>query len=183
MFGIIALSVAQLALLPTIIIWAVTFVVGPGFSLGSGAIVSPLGTQLQTVPALPILGIIPTDPPAMGIVIVVIPVIIAFVAGLLIRSRVVSDRESLWSDIATTGFFAQPITRIFCTAILAGLIVAGAGAFLAELVSGQMGPGRFSVLGPEAGSVALWWGLEAGVGVFIGLLAGSLARSRVGQGR
>jgi hypothetical protein len=182
-FGIIALSVAQLALLPTLIIWAATFVVGPGFSLGSGAVVSPLGTQLQTVPALPILGIIPTNPPAIGMVIVIVPVIIAFVAGLSVRSRVVSERERLWSDIASTGFFGQPLVRMFSTAVLAGFLAAGAGAFLSDLVSGQMGPGRFAVVGPDAATIALWLGVEVGIGVFIGVLSGSLSRSLAGSSR
>ncbi|HAA79717.1 MAG TPA: hypothetical protein DCE05_05355, partial [Microbacteriaceae bacterium] len=59
LWGIVVLSMAQLAILPTIIVWATAWIVGPGFSLGVGALISPLGTNLQAVPALPILGIIP----------------------------------------------------------------------------------------------------------------------------
>lgn len=174
-FGIIALSVAQLALLPTLIVWAATFLVGPGFALGSGAIVSPLGTELQTVPALPILGIIPSNPPAIGIIVVAIPLLLAVVAGLSVRSRLIRDTESLWGDMHTTGFFGQPFVRMFLTAVLSAFVAAALGGFLAEMVSGQMGPGRFAVVGPESSTVALWLGIEVGVGVFLGVLSGSLS--------
>jgi hypothetical protein len=116
-------------------------------------------------------------------VIVIVPVIIAFVAGLSVRSRVVSELERLWSDIASTGFFGQPLVRMFSTAVLAGFLAAGAGAFLSDLVSGQMGPGRFAVVGPDAATIALWLGVEVGIGVFIGVLSGSLSRSLAGSSR
>jgi len=181
--GIVALSIAQLVLLPTLIVWAASFLIGPGFTLGVGAVVSVLGTNLQAVPALPILGIIPAQPPAMGLVIIAIPVSIAFVSGFVLRSRLLGKRERLWADIDTTGFFGQPLVQFFVTGVVAGLVAAASGALLADMVSGQMGPGRFQVVGPDPAAVALWLGLEVGIGVFAGALSGSLSRTMTGSGR
>ncbi|MBT5248388.1 MAG: hypothetical protein HOL65_06320, partial [Microbacteriaceae bacterium] len=96
-WGIVTVSMAQLAILPTVIVWAVMWMVGPGFSLGLGALISPLGTQLQSVPALPLLGIVPSSVPEFAVLVILIPVTLAFVGGLASRSRLVGDqRGGLW---------------------------------------------------------------------------------------
>jgi hypothetical protein len=174
--GIVALSIAQLALLPTLIVWAATFLIGPGFTLGTGAVVSALGTTVQVVPALPILGIIPQAPPALGFGVIAIPVIIAFIAGFALRNRLMGKKTSLFRDIGDTEFFAQPVVQIFLAAVIAGLVAAGTGAFIAELASGQMGPGRFQTVGPDPQAIALWLGLEVGIGAGVGAFAGAVSR-------
>lgn len=176
-WGIVALSIGQLALLPTLIIWAASVLIGPGFALGAGALISPLGTTLQAVPALPVLGILPTNPEALGIAVIAAPVTIGAIAGAILAPRMLSGARRLWSNVATTGFFSQPLLQMFLTAVLAGAVVSGGGWLLAELASGQMGPGRFQTVGPDPSLIALWWGVEAGAGVLVGLLAGGLARA------
>ncbi|MFM1952987.1 MAG: hypothetical protein RL187_196 [Actinomycetota bacterium] len=173
-WGIITLSIGQLALLPTAIVWAATWLVGPGFALGTGALVSPLGTTLQAAPALPLLGIIPQEVPQGAVMVVMVPVIVALLAGFFSASRLSpSSSGKLWID---TDLLSQPVMRAVMAAILAGLTSAGGGAVLAALTSGAAGPGRFANVGADPGQVALWWGLEASVGVFLGLVAGILSR-------
>lgn len=180
--GLIALTVAQLALLPTIIVWAATWIVGPGFSLGAGALVSPLGTNLQIVPALPILGVVPTDPPAFAVAVIVIPVIAAFVMGVAVGPRVMGS-ERLWHNVTETDILSQPLTKVLATAMVAGLVGAGLGGLLASLTSGSAGPGRFWLVGPDPASVMIWWGLEIGLGVLLGALAGALSPRTQRTGR
>lgn len=175
-WGLVALTIAQLALLPTLIIWAASVMVGPGFTLGTGALVSPLGTNLQVVPALPILGVIPQDASVLGILIIAIPVMVAGGAGLAVASRVMGKRKAVWTDMSSTSFFQQPLIQIAAMALVAGLVAAGSAAVLADLASGQLGPGRFRIVGPDPGALALWWGLEVGIGVFVGSLLGALSR-------
>lgn len=173
-WGIITLSIGQLALLPTAIIWAATWLVGPGFALGTGALVSPFGTTLQAAPALPLLGIIPQDVPQGAVMVVMIPVVVALLAGFFSASRLSSSSSGkLWID---TDLVSQPVMRAVMAAVLAGLTSAAGGAVLAALTSGAAGPGRFANVGADPGQVALWWGLEAGSGVFLGLIAGILSR-------
>ncbi len=44
--GGIAITLGQLALLPNLVIWTASWLIGPGFAIGTGSLVSPLGTQL-----------------------------------------------------------------------------------------------------------------------------------------
>jgi hypothetical protein len=178
-FGIIALSIAQLALLPTVVVWAFSWLVGPGFALGVGAVVSPLGTTLQAVPALPLAGILAVDVPAWSLVVVAVPLVVAFAAGLASRTRLLGKhRGGLWRTGHTTSFDEQPLVTIFFTALLAAGVAAGAGAILTSLASGEMGPGRFIEVGPNPAQIALWWGVEVLFGVLLGLLSGGLSGSR-----
>jgi hypothetical protein len=180
--GLIALAVAQLALLPTLIVWAATWIVGPGFSLGTGALVSPLGTNLQIVPALPVLGIVPTDPPVFAFAIVAIPVLAAFILGVAVGPRVVGN-SGLVSSLSDTDFFSQPLVKLAATAAVAGAVSAGFGGLLASLTSGSLGPGRFQLVGPDPAAVMLWWGLEVTLGVLLGSIAAVLNRSGQRAGR
>ncbi|MFT2690903.1 DUF6350 family protein [Clavibacter zhangzhiyongii] len=43
--GGVALTLGQLALLPNLVLWASSWLIGPGFALGTGSSVSPLGTS------------------------------------------------------------------------------------------------------------------------------------------
>jgi len=173
--GIIALGVSQFALLPTVIVWTALWMVGPGFSLGTGALISPLGTTLQAVPALPLLGIVPQSVPAGALVVVLIPVIAAFALGVAVAPRV-SGGGRLWHSVSDTPFFQQPLVAVASVALLAGFVAALLGGLLAALTSGALGPGRFEVVGGDPGSVMVWWGLEVGIGVLLGCVARALTR-------
>ena len=106
--------------------------------------------------------------------VVMIPVVVALVAGFFSASRLSSSSSGkLWID---TDLVSQPVMRAVMAAVLAGLTSAAGGAVLAALTSGAAGPGRFANVGADPGQVALWWGLEAGSGVFLGLIAGILSR-------
>ena len=176
-WGIIALSMAQLALLPTAIIWSALWMVGPGFALGTGALVSPVGTTLQIVPALPLLGIIPDDVPAGALIIVALPLLVCFMAGVGATTMLLGEKPGqLWRDVHSTELYRQPLVLVLCASVLAGAVTALGGFVLASLTSGAAGPGRFITVGADPGQVALWWGVEAGVGVVLGLISGALGR-------
>ncbi|MBT5576619.1 MAG: hypothetical protein HOJ98_05815 [Microbacteriaceae bacterium] len=176
-WGIIALSMAQLALLPTAIIWSALWMVGPGFALGTGALVSPVGTTLQIVPALPLLGIIPDDVPAGALIIVALPLLVCFMAGVGATTMLLGEKPGqLWRDVHSTELYRQPLVLVLCASVLAGAVTALGGFVLASLTSGAAGPGRFITVGADPGQVALCWGVEAGVGVVLGLISGALGR-------
>jgi len=177
-YGIIALSIAQLALLPTVVVWVFSWLIGPGFALGAGATVSPLGTSLQAVPALPLAGILPEAVPSWGFAVIALPAVVAFGAGLSSRARLLGHaRGGPWAGEPGTAWFAQPVFTSVFSALLAALVAAGGGALLAALASGELGPGRFVQVGPDPAAIALWWGIEVFVGVLLGFLSGGLAGS------
>jgi hypothetical protein len=57
--GVVVWSVALLAYLPNLLAWALAWVLGAGFTVGTGSLVSLSGTQLGMLPALPVLGALP----------------------------------------------------------------------------------------------------------------------------
>ena len=177
-YGIIALSIAQLAFLPTVVVWVFSWLIGPGFALGAGAMVSPLGTSLQAVPALPLAGIVPQAVPSWSLAIIALPAVVAFGAGIASRTRLLGEtRGGLWVRDSGTPWFTQPALMSLFSALLASVVAAGGGALLAALASGEMGPGRFVQVGPDPATIALWWGTEVFTGVLLGFLSGGLARS------
>ena len=176
-WGIITLSIAQLALLPTAIIWGAMWMVGPGFALGTGALVSPLGTTVQAVPALPLLGIIPPTPPMGAIMIVAVPLAVSFVAGVAATTMLLGKNPgNLWRNVGDTEFHHQPLVQILAASAVAGVLGSFGGFVLASMTSGSAGPGRFQNVGADPAQIALWWGLEICVGVLLGLLSGALGR-------
>ncbi|GAB3134960.1 hypothetical protein GCM10027057_10120 [Marisediminicola antarctica] len=156
-----ALTVAQLALLPNLVIWAASWFIGPGFAIGTGSTVSPLGTVLGPVPAVPVLGALPTGEIAYGFVGLLVPVLAGFLAAIALRPRLVRAGLSSHVWLIGTGL---------------GMGIAG-GALLGALAwvsAGAAGPGRLADVGASWLQVGGFAALEIGVPAAIALLVGSL---------
>lgn len=168
--GIVALQIAQLALFPTVIVWVFSWLVGPGFSLGLAATFSPLGTQVQAVPALPVLAALPQA--TTGLIIVVLPVVVAAVtAALATPSLHHAINRPLWFPVQETPLLRQPVVRILLASVVSTTIAVVALWVPLSLASGSAGPGRFQVAGAPVEQVLLWWGVEVAVGSLIGFFA------------
>lgn len=57
--GIFVWSVVVLAYLPNLLGWALAWLLGAGFTVGSGSVVSLSGTQLGMLPSIPVFGALP----------------------------------------------------------------------------------------------------------------------------
>ncbi|WP_291053262.1 DUF6350 family protein [Herbiconiux sp.] len=170
--GGISLTVAQLALLPNMIVWTASWFVGPGFAIGAGSAVSPLGTQLGLVPALPVLGALPQGTPALGFVGLLVPVVVGFATAAVLRPvflRHVRGREG-----------QGRIVRMVLVAAGAGAVGASILALLALWSGGAAGPGRLAEVGPDAGWVWLWAFVEFSIPMLLGLVAGATSRAGAG---
>lgn len=157
--GATVLTLGHLAYLPTLLVWAVAWIAGPGFALGVGSAVSPAGTQLGVVPGIPMFGLLPENSSIWMLIIVLLPVAAGAFAGWIVRSRLV------WENVAHN--LAPRAVIAVCIALLS----AGVTAVAAVLASGSIGPGRLAESGPHAGWVALAIGVEVLVGAAILLLA------------
>jgi len=164
--GGISLTLAQLALLPNLIIWTASWFVGPGFALGTGSAVSPLGTQLGLVPSLPVLGALPQGTPALGFAGLLVPVVIGFLTAAILRP----------AYLALVRGRGRRGIRLAATALGCGVVGASILALLALWSGGAAGPGRLADVGPDAGLVWLWAFVELTVSVLLGLLAGATSR-------
>lgn len=164
--GAVLLTVVHLLYLPTLIVWAVAFVAGPGVTLGAGTAVSPAGTQTGVLPGVPLLGVIPDSTSPWLLLLALVPVAIGAFAGWVARSLLVQAQ----AESPPTGG-AEPVgPRLVVTMAVAVLAAAGA-ALLALAASGSLGPGTLADVGPQAGPVALAVGVEIGIGAGILLLS------------
>src|SRR5690606_27316238 len=82
---------AQIAFLGNIVVWVGAWLIGPGFALGAGSSISPVNTIVGPVPALPILGAVPTGDFPLGFLGLLVPLLVGFVAAALVRPRLVAD--------------------------------------------------------------------------------------------
>jgi len=157
--GATVLTLGHLAYLPTLLVWAVAWIAGPGFAVGSGTAVSPAGTQLGVVPGVPVFGLLPENGSIWMLVVVLLPVAAGALAGWMIRSRLV------WHD-AAHAIAPRAVIAAGIAALSAGII-----ALAAVLASGSIGPGRMAEVGPHIGWTTLAVGVEVLIGAAIMLLA------------
>lgn len=135
--GAIGLGVVHLAAFPLLVVWGLAWLAGPGFSVGLGTSVTSSGTTLGPLPALPLLGVLPTPgenpfwltPLAAGVFVLAG----ALAGGVLAAGgRARAPRVRLWQELITT-------------AALAGVVV----GLLSWWASGSMGSAAMSVWGPD----------------------------------
>lgn len=152
--GAIVLTLGQFAYLPTLVVWGMAFVAGPGFAIGVGTNVSPAGTSLGVVPGIPVLGVVPETTSSWMLLTILAVIAVGFLAGWAARTRL------------------GPVGTAPRVTVLAALTVLGgaAAALLAAVASGAAGPGSLALVGPDPGPVALAIGVELGVGAAIALL-------------
>jgi hypothetical protein len=150
--GAALLLLAQLAYAPNAIIWAVAYVLGPGFAFGAGTVVAPTGSTLGALPAFPMLAALPSGARSAGpvwvsVLVLATPYLAGVFAGIVtvrVTPTPVIEAAALW------GFAAGAAT--------------GAAAGLAAAFSGgPLGDGRLATVGPSGWQVGLVAMLEIGV--------------------
>lgn len=144
----------QLALLPTAVIWSSAWMLGVGFQLGTGSSVSPIGTDLGPVPALPLVGAIDPDVASWSLAVLAAPIAAAVAIGWFLRQRHARLHAPWWEWLAI--------------AAGSGVVAGGVVGALAAVASGGMGPGRLSEAGPTWWMVAASAAAITAVGVGVG---------------
>ncbi|AXE55109.1 DUF6350 family protein [Aurantimicrobium sp. MWH-Uga1] len=157
--GSLILTAAQLMFMPNFVMWVVSWFIGTGFALGAGSSVSPVGTDLGLVPALPILGAMPTNDLAFGFLGLLVPLLAAFLAAWFIRPALL---RTLGPDVS----FRWISLTVLGIALVAGILI----GLLAWASGGAAGPGRLAEVGPNAlrtgGIAALEFLIAASLGMY-----------------
>ncbi|OCG72871.1 DUF6350 family protein [Microbacterium sediminis] len=166
--GAAALTLAHLAYLPTFIVWAISWIAGPGFALGAGATVSPVSSTVGLVPGIPVFGLVPESGHPLLLLAALVPVALGALAGWALRARMAGAREA----------GEEPVGPRALAAVGVAALSGAAAALLAAAASGSIGPGRLAHLGPEPGAVALAVGIEVLIGAGILLLGPVVGRPR-----
>lgn len=169
--GGVAVTLAELAFLPNMVVWVASWCVGPGFAIGAGSSVSPLGTSLGPLPAVPVFGALPTGDLAFGFLGLLIPVVAAFIVGAAIRPAVLRIAEPGGESSRS------PVTVLVLTGLGVGVVGGLLLGLLAWISGGAAGPGRLVEVGPDAVVVGLFAAAEFGVPALLGLLVGRSPRS------
>lgn len=160
--GGIAVTALQLALLPDLVVWTASWFVGPGFAIGTGSQVSPLGTALGPLPALPIFGALPTGESAIAFAGLLVPVVAGFLAGVAVRPALARALEGVRLPAVLLVGLGGGVTG----ALLLGL--------LAWASAGSAGPGRLADVGPSPVAVAFVALLELAPAIALGLASGAV---------
>jgi len=158
--GSLLLLLASLCYLPNSVIWAIAYMLGPGFAFGVGTAVSPSGSALGGVPGFPMLAVMPVGekaafPAWLGFFVLVMPYVAGALAGLMtVRIAPTPSLEAapVWGLVTGT-----------LTAVIIG--------FAAKFSGGSLGAGRLASVGPAGAEVGLVAVLE--VGVTAALVAGA----------
>ncbi|MGW9631925.1 cell division protein PerM [Agromyces sp. NPDC055520] len=179
--GGIALTVAELSLVPNLVVWGAAWLLGPGFAIGAGSAVSPAGTLLGPVPGLPLLGALPSEPQPFGALWLVVPVLFGFVGAWLVVSAWAASAQAASpqagsarrADVRAAWWF--PFATGAGSAAAAALVL----GLLAWWSGGAAGPGRLAEVGPDPWAVAGVAALTVGIGALAGAVA---VRVRVRSG-
>lgn len=135
--GGFAITSGQIALLPNFVIYGASWLTGAGFSIGAGSLISPLGSAAGPLPAIPVLAILPQGTLNFGMIAIVVPLVVAFLATLAIKKH--ADRVRFE--------FATPIAAALALGLSVAFVSAVELTLLGWLASGGFGPGRFGTNG------------------------------------
>lgn len=162
--GTVLLVGIQLLYLPNLLLWATSWTLGAGITLGDGSLVSMAITDVGFLPAIPVLGAIPEAGPGTG-------AWLWWLAGGVLAGALAAFRVA----------WARPLARFDETALAGGLAGVAAGllvTLLASLASGGLGTGRLAQIGSRVGDLVIVAPSLMGLtGVLVGLGVG-LARWR-----
>ena len=158
--GIMA-TIAQIGFLGNFVIWVASWLIGPGFALGAGSSISPVNTLVGPVPALPILGAVPSGDLPLGFLGLLVPLAVGFLAAALVRPRLVSDLRG-----------GPLASRLALAAVGIGVVSAVGFGLLAWFSGGAVGPGRLVSVGPNPLLIALFTFVEVTLAALIGMASG-----------
>jgi uncharacterized protein DUF6350 len=168
--GQAGITLVCLGYAPNLAGWGTSYLLGPGFAVGTHTVVSPAVVMLGPLPAVPALAAVPDRPmPGPAAVLLGAPLAAAMLAGwLLVRGTgsgpVPEDRPG-WAWMARGSTIAG-----LTTGVLIGLFGMVAG--------GGLGSGRLAVLGPPPWRVGLNAVLVATAGILIGAVAARAMANR-----
>ena len=152
------MAVVSLLVVPNAVVFSGSYLLGPGFAVGTGTLVSPGVVTLGALPMFPMLAALPDagPVPAWTSALIAVPPLV----GALGAMRAQRDHPTYrWEEGALHG----------CGG---GMLAGAVFGLLASLAGGAVGPGRMSTVGPFTTSVLLHAIVAFGIG---GLLGGLLA--------
>ena len=137
--GIAALSLLMVGYLPVALGWSVAYLLGPGFTVSAGVVVSPLSQSAAdvTLPAIPWLAGVPTGG---GVLTMLVLIPVGLITGVVLARRLRSIER--WQS---------RVVGIGVAAVTTGVIV----GLTCRLSAGAVGTDRLASIGPNSIATAL----------------------------
>lgn len=151
--GGIVVTLGQLVLLPNMVIYGAAWLTGVGFSIGTGSLISPLGSQIGPLPAVPILGALPVGELSYGMIAIGVPLLATLISTIAIKKHTAEIRFE----------YATPISAAIALGTAIAVVTAVELGILAAFASGSLGPGRLADIGVNPWMLALVSFVEVGV--------------------
>ncbi len=161
------LTIVELGLLPNFAIWTLSWASGAGFLLGEGSLVGPLGTQVGPLPSFPMLAALPTGQLDFGIAALLIPITAGALAGWWFL-REGENHLDEWLEIKVHARWFTSAASTLALGVFIGAIAGIGAAIAAWIARGSIAIGRFTELGPDPLTTAVWVAAEVAIGVVIG---------------
>jgi hypothetical protein len=152
-------TVVGILFVPNAALLGGSYMLGPGFALGTGTAVTPTAVVLGPVPAFPLLAALPSDgaTPEWTTALLGVPVLLSLVAVVLAVRLVPVERLDVG---AMRGLAAGALAAVLFTSLVL-------------LAGGSAGPGRMADVGAPAGSTFLAALVAFGGGGLVGGVLGA----------
>lgn len=135
--------------LPTVNIWAMSYLMGPGIMLGGGAVTAGNASP-GALPAFPLLSILPSESAALATYFILIPILIGIAIYFLMpRERWAAQGDSIAIALSFVVRWREIVTLLVSVGLLSAFVWIAAAAS-----SGPLGTGFLKFIGPVPAEVA-----------------------------
>ncbi len=167
--GDTAVTLLQLGFLPNLVIYAIAWSTGAGFSFGAGTSVGLTSSDAGTLPMLPILGAVPESMGTFGLVGLLVPVAAGAIAGWWFL-REGEDHLDEWVALKVPFRPLSALISAVALGVVTGILTSFGALWLGWISYGSLGIGRFTEVGAEPLTFAAHTALTVGAGVTFGML-------------
>ena len=167
--GDTAVTLLQLGFLPNLVIYAIAWSTGAGFSFGAGTSVGLTSSDAGTLPMLPILGAVPESMGTFGLVGLLVPLAAGAIAGWWFL-REGEDHLDEWVALKVPFRPLSALISAVVLGVMTGILTSFGALWLGWISYGSLGIGRFTEVGAEPLTFAAHTALTVGAGVTFGML-------------
>jgi hypothetical protein len=135
--------------LPTVNVWAMSYLLGPGIMLGGG-VVTAENASPGALPAFPLLSILPSESAALATYFILIPILVGIgIYFLMPREIWEAQGDSIALALSFVVRWREVVTLLVSVGLLAAFVWIAAAAS-----SGPLGTGFLKFIGPVPAEVA-----------------------------
>jgi hypothetical protein len=162
--GQAGITLISMAYAPNVAVWGASYLLGPGFAVGTETAVRTTAVTVGALPSLPLIAGLPHGPVGgVGAALLTVPVLAGMAAGCLLARRRLRAARHDRSPVRWSGLLSA--------AAIGGPVAGGILGLVAVLSGGSLGGGRLAEIGPVGWQVAAAATMVIAVGTVVGAAA------------